>query len=104
MNGTSDERAVLEIFLGDVHAGNLVLVGSDSSEFRLLESYREMASRPVLGQIFEDDLAKTHESRMRLPPFFSNLLPEGRLRELIAEKLDVAPEREFFLLAQLGKD
>jgi serine/threonine-protein kinase HipA len=40
----------------------------------------------------------------RLPPFFSNLLPEGHLRTYLAEKADVKPEREFFLIAVLGAD
>jgi len=34
-----------------------------------------------------------------LPPFFSNLLPEGHLREYLAARAGVKPGREFFLLA-----
>jgi serine/threonine-protein kinase HipA len=41
---------------------------------------------------------------MRLPWFFSNLLPEGTLRELIAKREGIHPEREFFLIARLGDD
>jgi serine/threonine-protein kinase HipA len=40
----------------------------------------------------------------RVPPFFSNLLPEGHLRAYLAKIADVKPEREFFLLAVLGAD
>ena len=40
----------------------------------------------------------------RVPPFFSNLLPEGHLRKYLAKLADVDPEREFFLLAVLGAD
>ena len=40
----------------------------------------------------------------RVPPFFSNLLSEGHLREYLAKLADVNPEREFFLLAVLGAD
>lgn len=40
----------------------------------------------------------------RVPPFFSNLLPEGHLRTYLAEQAGVKPEREFFLLAMLGAD
>ena len=40
----------------------------------------------------------------RLPPFFSNLLPEGHLRDYLARKAGVKPEREFFLMAVLGSD
>jgi serine/threonine-protein kinase HipA len=39
-----------------------------------------------------------------VPPFFSNLLPEGHLRTYLAKLADVKPEREFFLLAVLGAD
>jgi serine/threonine-protein kinase HipA len=40
----------------------------------------------------------------RVPPFFSNLLPEGHLRAYLAKIAGVKPEREFFLLAVLGAD
>src|SRR5208337_3832803 len=40
----------------------------------------------------------------RVPPFFSNLLPEGPLRSYLAKLAEVKSEREFFLLAVLGAD
>lgn len=104
MNASDTPLGTLAIHLGELHVGDLSLWPNDVTEFRLLESYRELPRRPVLGQAFEDDLTSTHRSRMALPPFFSNLLPEGRLRELLAERLEVAPTREFFLLARLGED
>jgi serine/threonine-protein kinase HipA len=76
----------------------------DSIEFRFLGSYLSSYPRPVLGQAFEDDLSRFHKSRMRLPPFFSNLLPEGALRSLIATQAEVAEGREFWLLRLLGED
>ncbi len=57
-----------------------------------------------MGQVFEDDLSREWRRRVRLPPFFSNLLPEGALRSLIAQELGVPEEREGFLLARLGQD
>ena len=39
-----------------------------------------------------------------MPPFFSNLLPEGHLRDYLAERAGVNPKREFFLLWVLGRD
>jgi serine/threonine-protein kinase HipA len=39
-----------------------------------------------------------------VPPFFSNLLPEGPLREFLAKQAGVNPRREFFLLWILGRD
>ncbi len=37
-------------------------------------------------------------------PFFSNLLPEGHLRQYLAKQAGVHPDREFFLLWALGRD
>jgi len=37
--------------------------------------------RLVLGLRFEEDRKARHRKKMRLPPWFSNLLPEGRLRD-----------------------
>lgn len=86
----------LTIFLGDVPVGELSLLADEVSEFRFLASYRDMPRRPVLGQAFEDDLLGSHRARMALPPFFSNLLPEGALRALLTQRLEVSSAREFF--------
>lgn len=104
MSETASPLGALSIHLGSDHVGDLLLHANDVTEFKLLDSYRELPRRPVLGQVFEDDLDAVHRARMRLPPFFSNLLPEGRLRELLSVRLDVSPEREFFLLSRLGED
>lgn len=77
---------------------------AESWAFETIPEYRKLYPRPVLGQIFEDDLERIWRSRLRLSPFFSNLLPEGPLRELIAREIGVHPEREGFILARLGKD
>jgi serine/threonine-protein kinase HipA len=39
-----------------------------------------------------------------VPPFFSNLLPEGPLRKYLAERAGVGEQSEFFLLWLLGRD
>ena len=41
---------------------------------------------------------------MRLPPWFSNLLPESPLREWIASGRGVSVDREMEILAQVGSD
>lgn len=104
MPSAQNERGVLDVRLGGVHAGTLTLLADEVSEFTLSEEYRQRYPRPILGQFFEDDLTRRHSSRMRLPPFFSNLLPEGALRELIAEREGIHKQREFFLIARLGED
>ncbi|MCP4004368.1 MAG: type II toxin-antitoxin system HipA family toxin, partial [bacterium] len=95
----------LRIRLGDTDVGVLARSGhQDRIEFRFLDSYLDLYPRPVLGQWFEDDLRRIYVSRQRLPPFFSNLLPEGELRNLIASEVGVAPSREYFILRHLGED
>lgn len=66
--------------------------------------YVENADRAVLGLVFEQDLHASHASSQRLPPWFSNLLPEGHLREWIAEDRGVSVAREMELLVHVGHD
>lgn len=94
----------LSVLLHDVPVGEMTLTKNNGCEFRLLESYKRTYPRPVLGQTFLDDMDKVQTSRSRTPPWFSNLLPEGQLRELIAGRAGVAVHREFFLLRHLGDD
>ncbi|SMF97024.1 serine/threonine-protein kinase HipA [Methylomagnum ishizawai] len=94
----------LRVLLNDKAIGTLSLDKTDGCEFRLLESYKNAYPRPVLGQIFLDNLKAVHYSRARVPPWFSNLLPEGPLRELVAKQAGVHSTREFFLLHHLGED
>lgn len=104
MEPTSTTAGVLDVHLRDIHVGTLTLLADERIEFVISEEYRQRHPRPVLGQFFEDDRTRRHVSRMRLPHFFSNLLPEGPLRELIAEREQVSRQREFFLIARLGED
>ncbi|NML13418.1 type II toxin-antitoxin system HipA family toxin [Azohydromonas caseinilytica] len=95
---------VLHVFLNDVQVGILSRNTDDSCEFKLLDSYKTLYPRPVLGQRFLDDLDRVWRVRSRVPDWFSNLLPEGALRALVARQAEVRPEREFFLLCHLGQD
>lgn len=99
-----DDLPRLQVLLHETPIGTLNLTRSDGAEFRLLESYKHSYPRPVLGQLFLDDLDQVHSSRQRTPAWFSNLLPEGPLRELIAKRAGVSIYREFFLLLHLGED
>ena len=59
----------------------------------------------MLGQVFEERPHHQWKQAQRLPPWFSNLLPEHtRLRELIAEEHGISPRNEFRLLMALGAD
>ncbi len=62
--------------------------------------------RPVLGQLFEDDLSRTRwRSKRRLHAFFENLVPESpALRKLLAQTHGVEQDDDIGLLAALGRD
>jgi serine/threonine-protein kinase HipA len=96
----------LRVDLGDIAVGTLTPVPTypDRWRFRFLQEYRERSPRPILGQSFEDDLDRDYVSTIQLPEFFSNLLPEGALRDLIAKRAGVDPLREAELLRLLGED
>jgi serine/threonine-protein kinase HipA len=94
----------LIVKLGDVIVGDLRRRSGDSWEFRFRADYMGMHPRPVLGQLFEDDLRRIYRSTLRLPPFFSNLLPEGPLRQLVARHADINEQREALLIEALGGD
>lgn len=98
---TSMQASVL---LHNQPAGLLQLDSGEACSFHLLESYKTAYPRPVLAQRFLDDLDGVWRSRTRSPAWFSNLLPEGRLLELLSRQAGVAPQREFFLLLHLGRD
>lgn len=98
------EVGTIRIQLGADHVGDLKVYPDERTEFAFTRDYLAMHPRPVLGQRFEDDLHAVHRSRMQLPPFFSNLLWEERIRELVAAQIDVSPRREASLLAYLGED
>ncbi len=55
---------------------------------------------PRAGHILSESWVRNH----RLHPVLSNLLPEGSLRELIAQELKVHVDNEFLILSYLGAD
>lgn len=100
--------SVLDVLLYDEPIGTLTRVEGDRSLFAFNEDYIADQNRPVLGLGFKDKfgelLTEFRPYQTRVMPFFSNLLPEERLREYLAERAGVDPEREFFLLWVLGDD
>ena len=102
------EVATLDIFLHDAQIGTLTNIGGDRTIFAFADSYVNNSERPTLGLGFKDFYGQLRTEfrpyRKRVMPFFSNLLPEGRLREYLSEKAGVNPEREFHLLRALGRD
>lgn len=100
--------SVLNILLHGEPIGALTHVGHDRSLFSFNKSYLENTNRPTLGLRFKDAFgALTTEfkpTQTALMPYFSNLLPEGHLRDYLSERAGVKSEREFFLLWALGMD
>lgn len=91
------------VFLNASHVGDIQQVGNNS-RFLFADDYWNRADRPVLGAWFEDNPGESPRSSMVAPSWFSNLLPEGRLRSWIAADQGVSPEREIELLVRIGHD
>ena len=94
----------LRVLLGSLEVGTLRGERDGRIAFAFAPDYLAADRRLVLGQYFEDRLDEEQRSQTHLPPFFSNLLPEGGLRELIAKKANVHRDREPELIALLGED
>jgi serine/threonine-protein kinase HipA len=95
--------APLVVSVGGTRAG-LLQPSREGSFFELDDEYLDLPDRPVLGQFFEDDPTRPQRTRQGVPSWFANLLPEGPLRQLIAERANVHERRSFFLLNLLGND
>jgi len=100
--------SVLEVLLYGDPIGTLTRVPGDRTLFAFTEAYIEDENRPVLGLHFKDTfgdlITDFRPTQTKVMPFFSNLLPEGRMRTYLADRAGVNPEREFFLLWVLGQD
>lgn len=100
--------SVLDVALYGQPVGTLTRIPGDRTLFAFNDAYIADDKRPTLGLRFKDTLGglitEFRPVQTRVMPFFSNLLPEGRLRDYLAGRAHVNPEREFFLLWVLGSD
>src|ERR1700757_2457021 len=98
----------LAVSLHDRRIGVINRISGDRYLFSFEQDYIEDQNRPTLSLSFKGQagglVIPTRPVTARLPVFFSNLLPEGHLRDYLAARADVKPQREFFLLAVLGAD
>ncbi|MGB7281350.1 MAG: type II toxin-antitoxin system HipA family toxin [Candidatus Acidiferrum sp.] len=100
----------LRIKLGNRLVGTITNVVTDKNIFVFDPGYIEDEQRPVLSLSYYDFerklITRPREVQRRLPPFFSNLLPErdGILRDYLAQRAGISPEREFPLLWLVGAD
>ena len=93
------------VLISGILAGHLTRHATGQIAFRLDEGYQQLASRPVLGQQFEDDRRAVYQGRrQQLPAFFANLVPEGQLRAMLASTLELPADDELALLSATGDD
>src|SRR5690606_10998619 len=108
MRTTMPDVSVLSVRLYDEEIGTITYVGGERTLFAFNEAYVANPARPTLGLQFKDQfgelLTDFRPYKVRLMPFFSNLLPEGHLRKYLAEKAGIHSDREFFLLWVLWQD
>lgn len=98
-------RRSLDVLLGGILVGRLSEDSQGRISFRIVDEYRQLPNRPVLSQSFEDDLLKVYRGRQgKLPAFFANLAPEGPLRDLIENSLQIPAGDELGLLQAVGGD
>ncbi|MHB0953249.1 MAG: type II toxin-antitoxin system HipA family toxin [Allorhizobium sp.] len=100
--------SVLSVRLYGAEIGTITYVGAEKTLFAFNDAYIENPDRPTLGLQFKDGFGELitdfRPYKIKLMPYFSNLLPEGHLRKYLAEKADIHIDREFFLLWVLGQD
>ncbi len=100
--------SALEVTLLGKVVGTITHLPGDQSIFAFDEAYIADENRPTLSLSFHDTfgglITELRPAHTRLPPFFSNLLPEGALRRYLAARAGVKEVREFPLLGILGED
>lgn len=104
-----NDIAALDVRLYGQLIGTLTRFPGDRVLFAFTEAYVADQNRPTLSLSFKDIsgglITDIRAIQTRLPPFFANLLPEpGPMRDLLAARANIKPEREFFLMAVLGRD
>lgn len=101
----------LSVYLNDCYVGMLTQLLDGRSVLAFAEEYLENANRPTLSLSYKNILRNVQPFSQnspspsgKLPPFFSNLLPEGKLRSYLASKANVRENQEFALLTALRDD
>lgn len=102
------DASALDILLNDRRIGTLARLDGDRSIFTFDEAYLADEERPTLSLGYRDRYGAIINAprayQTQIEPFFSNLLPEGTLRDYLARRAGIKSVREYLLLAQLGGD
>lgn len=108
MNPDLEKITALGVYLENRRVGIINRFGGDRHIFAFEQDYIDDPNGPTLSLSYKGKsgglVTAVRPVSRRLPPFFSNMLPEGPLRDYLAEKAGVKKEREFYLLAVLGAD
>ena len=96
-------EAVYAVLLHGEHVG-AIRRRDAFTKFVFDQDYWDRPDRAVLGRWFEDHPRKQPRAANWVSAWFSNLLPEGRLRELIAREQGVDTNCEIDLLVRIGGD
>ena len=110
-NHGSDEVNVLKLTLHGRLVGYLAGFQGGGNILTFANEYKSDAARPTLSLITHPEfpraeklMAEPWSRNHKLHPTLSNLLPEGALRELIAQSLKVHVDNDFTLFTYLGGD
>ena len=108
---SADEINVLKLALHDRLVGYLAGFHNGRNVLSFADEFKEDQSRPTFSLITYSRFphsAKVMDEpwvrNQRLHPTLSNLLPEGALREMIAQGLKVHLDNEFLIFSYLGED
>ena len=107
----ADEINVLKLTLHGRLMGYLAGFHNGRNVLSFADEFKKDAGRPTFSLITypgfphsEKLMAEPWVKNQRLHPTLSNLLPEGSLRELIAQGLKVHVDSEFHIFSCLGED
>ena len=103
--------SVIKLTLHGRRVGYLAGFQSGRNVLTFLDEFRSDSRRPTLSltthpkfPLSSKLLSEPWMRNQRLHPTLSNLLPEGSLRELIAQSLKVHQDNEFQIFSYLGQD
>lgn len=104
---------ILDIYLHEKKIGQIHSFPGKINYFLFEKDYLQDPKSATLSLSFKDKITSMMASKkipqlrpiqIKLPSFFSNLLPEAEMREYLAKRVHLRPENEFDLLAALGLD
>lgn len=108
MKFDSNNIQALEVYLDNRKVGIINRLAGDMHIFSFEKEYIADSGRPTLSLSFKGQtgglVTSMRAIARKVPPFFSNLLPEGHLRTYLAKDAGIHEEREFPLLAAFGSD